>query len=464
MEDGNAAGSGGRAPWAADAVVYHAYALGYCGAPERNDPAAEPVPRLRELTRRLDGIAALGADTLLVGPLWESSSHGYDTVEFDRLDRRLGTEGDLLELVAAARARGMRVVFDAVLNHAGREHPWFRDVRTRREESPFRGRFAGLDFSRPGPRGDGFDYEGWAGCHDLVKFGHRDGETRRVLVGEAVSWIRRFGISGLRLDAADVIERGFLAELAAACRAEDPDFWLAGEAVHGDYRELVRDGGLDCATNYECYKGLWSSLNDANYHEIAWSLERQYGEAGIYRGLSHLAFVDNHDVDRAASTLRKRAHLYPLYALLFSMPGIPAIYYGSEYGAEGRRGNGSDRALRRPMAEIESGASEPDLARAIARFIEARKRLPALRRGTYRKLHVAAETFAFERLAEGNGPGSRVVALFNASDAEAEIRLEGVGGSWTDVLDGGCRVEAGGSENALAVRVPPNWTRWLVEA
>ncbi|MBN1243553.1 MAG: alpha amylase catalytic subunit [Spirochaetales bacterium] len=446
--------------WTDKATVYHAYALGYCGAPERNDLESTPVPRLRELTSRLDRIAALGADTLLVGPLWESSSHGYDTVAFGRVDRRLGTEEDLRALVAAARDRGLRVMLDAVLNHVGREHPWFRDLRTRREDSPFRRRFAGLDFSRPGPRGDGFDYEGWAGCHDLVKLEHRDEDTRRVLIGEVVSWIRRYGISGLRLDAADVIERDFLSDLASACRAEDPEFWLVGEMVHGDYRDLVRDGGLDAVTNYECYKGLWSSLNDANYHEIAWSLERQFGESGIYRGIRHLSFVDNHDVDRAASKLAKRAHLYPLHALLFAMPGTPAIYYGSELGAEGVRANGSDRGLRRPMAEIEAAAPEADLARAIARFAAARRRLPALRLGAYRQLHVAAETFAFERRAEGSGPGSRVLALFNASDKEAEIRLEGVCGVWEDALDRSFRLEAAGG--ALTARVPPNWTRWLV--
>ncbi len=454
--------------WASDAIFYHVYPLGFCGAPRRNDLASAPVSRLGAVTADLGRVAALGFNALYLGPLFESLSHGYDPVDWRKVDRRLGDRGDLRRLCDEARRLGMRIVFDAVFNHVGREHPWFLALREGGIDSAAAARFASL---RPGrsPFGDGFEYEGWSGNYDLVKLNLRDMTTKAELIGAALSWIEDYGIDGLRLDTADCLDMDFLAELAAACRARKPGFWLMGEVVVGDYRRWAGsdDRGsprlgsaappLDSVTNYECYKGLWSSQADRNYFEIAWSLKRQFGAEGIYRGLSLYSFADNHDVDRVASKLADGAQLYPLYCLLFTMPGSPSVYYGSERGARARKEPGSDWPLRPSIVEALAAGSQPDLEVAIARLAALRASSRALRRGGYREISVSSESLVFAREAEGE---QAIVAVNGSSTSvELEARLDGPDGQWKDGLnrDKAYRAQRG----SLRFDVPPTWARVL---
>jgi glycosidase len=454
------------ADWARDAIFYHVYPLGFCGAPRRNDLVSAPSPRLDRLTADLARIAGLGFDALYLGPLFESVAHGYDPVDWRRVDRRLGDREALARLCAKAKGFGMRIVFDAVFNHVGREHPWFRALREAGLDSPEAARFARV---RPGrsPYGESFEYEGWAGHYDLVKLNLGHGPTRAELIGAALSWIDDFGIDGIRIDAADCLDLGFLSELASACRARKGEFWLLGEAVGGDYRRLAggegslgQAGPLDSVTNYECYKGLWSSHVDANYFEIAYSLERQFGEAGIYRGLSLYAFADNHDVDRVASKLSRDEQLYPLYCLLFTMPGPPSVYYGSERGAKARKAPDSDWPLRPSIEEALASCSQPDLEPAITRLARLRKRLRPLRRGGYRELALASESLVFEREAEGE----RAIVAVNGSSASSrvEARVGGPDCIWRDALNEGAAYPSSGG--VLRLEVPPTWARVLTRA
>ncbi|MBL8966389.1 MAG: alpha-glucosidase C-terminal domain-containing protein [Spirochaetaceae bacterium] len=444
--------------WARDAFFYHVYPLGYCGAPERNDFRSPPVPRLDKLTERLDRVAALGADALYLGPVFESSAHGYDTVDHRAVDRRLGDAAALRRLAEGLRARGMRLVFDGVFNHVGREHPWFLDLRERGRASRYATWFAGLDFDGRSPCGDPFSYEGWNGCHDLAKLELRNPETRAELVGAALSWIDDYGIDGLRLDAADCVDLEFQRELAAACRARKPDFWLMGEIVHGDYRRWAAPGLLDATTNYECWKGLWSSLKDGNYFEIAHSLRRQFGPGGAYEGLSLYSFADNHDVDRAASLVGDPALLYPLYCLLFTMPGAPSLYYGSEFGAAGKKEGHSDRPLRPRIEAIEAAPRQPELARAIARLAALRRSLPALRRGGYEELRVAPRQFAFARRSGGDA----VLVALNADSRAADLAVDlpFPAARLRDALSEGETFEVRGGR--VELKLHPTWARVLV--
>jgi len=442
--------------WSWDAIFYHIYPLGFCGAPKRNDLASPPISRLGAIDSRLDAIRELGVNSIYLGPVFESSEHGYDTVDYRLVDRRLGSNADLARLCGRMREMGMRVVLDAVFNHVSREHPWFRALREGGPHSAAASRFMSV---RPGrsPLGDEFEYEGWNGHLSLAKLNLRDPDTKSRLIGAALSWIDDYGIDGLRLDTADCLDLDFIAELASACRARKSDFWLMGEVIHGDYRTWAGAGMLDSTTNYECWKGLWSSLNDKNYFEIAYALNRQFGPKGIYRHLPLYGFADNHDVDRAASTLKDKAHLYPLYCLLFTMPGPPSIYYGSEYGIEGKRTDTSDADLR-PSGDAYLNPPMSELAAAIRKLAALRTALPALRRGGYRELSVAHESFAFERsCAEG-----RVIVALNASDKPVTMEL-GAGmesGSLVDELEGGresFRVEHGRAR----IEVHPRWARIL---
>jgi glycosidase len=418
--------------WSFDAIFYHIYPLGLTGAPERNDFNQPPVARLEQLYAWIPHLKQLGVNALYLGPLFESTAHGYDTADYYHVDHRLGTDETLSNLSAALHAHGIRLVLDAVFNHVGRDFWAFRDVQSNGWNSPYRDWFHNLRFDGRSPYGDPFTYEGWAGHHSLVKLNLANPAVREHLFGAVASWMDRFAIDGLRLDAADVIAPDFLSALASFCKNRRPDFWLLGEIVQGDYRRLVNPGMLDSATNYECYKGLYSSLEAANYHEIAYALNRQFGEGGLYRDIPLYNFVDNHDVNRVASNLRNPAHLYPLYLLLFTMPGAPSIYYGSEWGLEARRTFHSDRALR-PQLDLpamQQRTAHPRLAGDISRLASLRGSLPALRHGDYRQLFVAPQQFAFARFT----PQEYVVVLLNAASAPANFEVK-VPANFSAVLD-----------------------------
>jgi len=443
--------------WAWDSTFYHIYPLGLTGAPAHNDFGAPPVERLDQLLGWLDHIRGLGCNALYVGPLFESSAHGYDTADYWHLDRRLGTDETLKRFVRACHDKGIRVVLDGVFNHVGRDFWAFRDVQAHGADSPYRDWFAGLNFGVKSPYGDDFSYEGWHGHFHLVKLNLGNPGVREHLLGAVRSWIEDFGIDGLRLDAADVIDLDFLRALAAWCRSIDPEFWIFGEIVHGDYRRWANPDTLDSVTNYECYKGLYSSLVDRNYFEIAYALNRQFGPDGRYAGLALYNFVDNHDQDRVASKLSDLRDLYPLYLLLFTMPGVPSIYYGSEWGLEGKLGWRDDKPVR-PAMDIASGpsmGSDPKLADAITRLAAVRHESAALRRGSYLQLHVAAEQLTFTRELDGE----TVVVMLNSSDRPVEVAVPAPHNrEWQDTLNGGAVQTAGG---LLRAEVPAFWGRVL---
>jgi glycosidase len=441
------------ADWALDSIFYHVYPLGLCGAPARNDLGAAPVERLERLVPWLGHIRGLGANALYVGPLFESTAHGYDTADYWHLDRRLGTDDTLRRFVLAAHGAGIRVVLDGVFNHVGRDFWAFRDVQANGELSAYRDWFAGLRFDGRSPYGDPFAYEGWQGHFDLVKLDLGNPAVREHLFGAVESWIGDFGIDGLRLDAADLVDLDFQRELAALCRAIKPDFWLFGEVVHGDYRRWANPETLDSVTNYEAYKGLYSSLVDRNYFEIAYALNRQFGPGGMYSALPLYSFVDNHDQDRVASRLGQPRLLYPLYLLMLTMPGVPSIYYGSEWGLRGERRPGDDGPVR-PAIDLSAGpsmGSEPALASTIGRLSGVRTGSIALRRGSYRQLHVAGEQLGFVREAAGES----VVVLLNAADRPVELTVPSPrDGEWHDLLGSGTVHSTGG---VLRAEVPASW-------
>jgi len=446
--------------WAEDAFFYHIYPLGLCGAPERNDISASVVNRLDVLYPWLDHIQALGANALYLGPVFQSTSHGYDTMDYYQVDRRLGDNQTLAKFSEELHTRGMRLVLDAVFNHVGREFWAFKDVLSKGESSPYRDWFHNLRFGEQSPKGDPFQYEGWQGHYNLVKLNLSNPDVRVHLFDAVTMWRETFQIDGLRLDAADCLDVDFLQALHAFKKSHMQGFWLMGEVVHGDYRHWVNPSTLDSVTNYECYKGLYSSLNDANYFEIAYSLNRQFGPDGIYRDAYLYNFVDNHDVNRVASILHKPDHLYPLYLLLFTMPGIPSVYYGSEWGIGGVKEEYSDRTLRPALVleEIQNNAPQRDLMLTIKRLASMRRSSEVLRHGNYREVYVGAQQYAFIRQTEKEA----VVVVLNSADKPVEIELAIPWGSGklVDFLNPGEEylIEAGSAQCTL----PPNWGKILV--
>lgn len=443
--------------WAQDAVFYHIYPLGLCGAPRRNDFCSPMSSRLEQLYAWIDHLLYLGVNAVCLGPVFESTSHGYDTADYYKVDRRLGSNAILSELTSAMHRKGIRVILDAVLNHVGRDFWAFRDVRENHERSDYCGWFQGLDFRKPSPFNDPFTYAGWNGHYDLVKLDLGNPEVKNHLFQAVDMWIKEFNFDGFRLDAANCMDIAFLKDLGAFCRKLRPDFWLMGEVVGGDYRKWANAETLDSVTNYECYKGLYSSHVDRNYFEIAYSFNRQFGDDGLYRNIPLYNFADNHDVNRVASLLENPAHLHTLYCLLFTMPGVPSIYYGSEWGIHAKRSSRDDAALR-PSLEIGSAsqtAPHPELSKTIARLAQIRHGSPALRQGDYQQLFVSHEQFAFVR----KTPEECVVVLVNSSNKPVSFDLNmpfGGGGRLVDLLNPGeeFRVFDG------RAKIDPVWPCW----
>ena len=337
--------------WYEQAVFYHIYPLGLLGA-EKTNTLTETAHRFVKLEDWIPHIHALNGSAIYIGPLFESSTHGYDTRDFRLVDRRLGSNEDFARFVRLCHESGIRVVVDGVFNHTGREFFAFRDICEKREASPYKDWYRGVNFGWGSPLGDPFSYEAWQGHFELPCLNLWNPEVRQYLFDSIRFWVDNFDIDGIRLDCANVLDFGFMKELREKTSSMKPDFWLMGEVIHGEYSRWVNPEMLHSVTNYELHKAFYSGHNDHNYFEIAHNVRRLEAV-----GRSLYTFVDNHDEDRIASKLLNPAHLAPLYTLLFTLPGIPSIYYGSEWGIQGRRGHNSDTELRprilppRPLAE-----------------------------------------------------------------------------------------------------------------
>lgn len=402
--------------WAENSVFYQIYPLGFCGAPKENNGVnGSGIHKVKEWIPHL---VRLGADAVYFSPVFESDRHGYDTRDYRMVDRRLGTNEDFAIVCKMLKASGIRVVLDGVFNHVGRGFWAFQDVLQNREQSLYKNWFH-IDFGGNSCYKDGFFYEGWEGHYELVRLNLLNEEVVNHLFACIQSWIHEFQIDGLRLDVAYCLEESFMMKLRSFCDSIKQDFWLAGEILFGDYTRIVRDGMLHSCTNYECYKGLYSSFNDKNLFEIAYSLNRQFGKEAhaIYKEKHLLSFADNHDVTRAASILKEIKHLPLLYGIMFAMPGIPCIYYGSEWGISGTKENGSDDVLRPELSVPQWN----DLTTLIARLALIHKQHKTLLFGDYKSILLTNRQLVFQR--EYNG--ERIWIAINADASSYQARFEG---------------------------------------
>lgn len=440
--------------WINDAIFYNIYPLGFCGAPEYNDKTE--VYRLDKIYEWIPEMKQLGITALVFNPVFESTKHGYDTKDYFKIDCRLGSNESFRNICLALHKNGIRVLLDGVFNHVGREFFAFKDVQNNLQGSSYCGWFKNLNFSVSSPCGDRFGYEGWAGNFDLVKLNLQNREVVNYLLAAVKMWIEEFDIDGLRLDAADCIDDHFFRELRSFCRSKKEDFWLYGEIIHGDYNRWANQDMLDSVTNYECYKGLYSSHNDHNYFEIAHSLQRQFGSGGIYKNIFTYNFLDNHDVNRIASTLKEKSHLGNIHTLLYTMPGAPSIYYGSEWAIPGMRTKCSDTELR-PCLDLNS-IPNPDvgLFEHLTKLGKIRHSLSALKNGNFENTMIKNEQFVFRRK---NDMQTVYVAL-NLSGSEQWIDFKtDSNGFLTDVLNGCVRFDCG---NQVRLPVPASSARILV--
>ena len=382
--------------WYNEAIFYHIYPLGLTGAPAQNDYGA-PAHRLNTLLPWIDHIQKIGCTALYIGPLFESVGHGYETTDYKKLDSRLGTNEDLTNFVAACHKKGIRVIFDGVFNHTGRDFFAFKDIQEKKWDSPYKDWYKGVNFGWQSPLGDPFGYEAWQGHFELPCLNLQNPEVKQYLFDVIRFWISEFDIDGIRLDCANILDFNFMKEMRAKTASMKPDFWLMGEVIHGDYSRWVNPEMLHSVTNYELHKSIYSDFNDHNFFEIAHNVRRL---EAIGRQL--YTFLDNHDEDRIASKLKVKEHLYPVYTCLMTLPGIPSIYYGSEFGIEGKKEQGSDASLR-PHLELSDYAdamTDNPLTALIAKLGSIHQAQKALWYGEYKELLLTNRQYAFARCYE----------------------------------------------------------------
>ena len=402
--------------WYNEAIFYHIYPLGLTGAPKTNDYSA-PVSRLNTLLPWIDHIKEIGCTALYIGPLFESVGHGYETTDYKKLDSRLGTNEDLKNFVAACHEKEIKVIFDGVFNHTGRDFFAFKDIQQNREHSRYLNWYCNVNFGGNTEYNDGFSYENWGGYNLLVKLNQRNPEVQNYICDVIRFWVSEFDVDGIRLDAADVLDFDFMRALRRTAAEVKEDFWLMGEVIHGDYSRWVNGETLHSVTNYALHKALYSGHNDHNYFEIAHTVKylQNMGNLDLYN------FVDNHDVERIYTKLSNKAHFAPVHVLLYTLPGVPSIYYGSEFGIEGKKEKFSDDSLR-PALNIEDYADavqKNPCTALIAALGKVRQHTPALSYGSYAELQLTNRQFAFARDLDG----VRVIVTVNNDDNAAGMSL-----------------------------------------
>lgn len=433
--------------WYNEAIFYHIYPLGLTGAPAQNDYGA-PAHRLNTLLPWIDHIQKIGCTALYIGPLFESVGHGYETTDYKKLDSRLGTNEDLTNFVAACHEKGIRVIFDGVFNHTGRDFFAFKDIQANREHSRYVNWYCNVNFGGNTEYNDGFSYENWGGYNLLVKLNQRNPEVQNYICDVIRFWVSEFDIDGIRLDAADVLDFDFMRTLRHTADEVKKDFWLMGEVIHGDYSRWVNGGTLHSVTNYVLHKALYSGHNDHNYFEIAHTVKdlQNMGDLDLYN------FVDNHDVERIYTKLSNKAHFAPVHVLLYTLPGIPSIYYGSEFGIEGKKEKFSDASLR-PALNLEdykNAVTENPCTALIAALGKIRQATPGLSYGSYNELMLTNRQYAFAR----DLNNVRVIVTVNNDDNAAGMNLPvGNTAAYIGALSGK-RAEV--QEGRINVTIPAN--------
>ena len=371
--------------WVRHAIWWHVYPLGAVGA-YPGEPPGPDEHRLRRLIAWLDHVVALGTSGILLGPVFASTTHGYDTVDHLRIDPRLGDDDDFDALVAEAHGRGLKVLLDGVVNHVGRD-----SAIARRSVDALEGR---SDDEVWLLRDDDGGFVGFEGHDALVTLDHSHPSVVDYVVRVLTHWLDR-GADGWRLDAAYAVPTSFWAQVLPRVRAEHPDAWFVAEVIHGDYPAFVQESTVDSVTQYELWKAIWSSINDANLWELAWSLTRHDEFLGSFVPQT---FVGNHDTTRIASTIEDPRHRAHAVVVLCTVGGTPTVYAGDELGFTGvkEEREGGDDTVRPELALDGPGDDDNPVLRLHQELIGLRRRHPWLHRARTTQVELTNTTFVYE--------------------------------------------------------------------
>ena len=379
--------------WYNNATFYHIYPIGLLGVEKEND-YKEIKHTLNDLYPWIDHMKEMGFNALYIGPLFKSGSHGYDTTDYRLVDNRLGDNNDLKKLVDYCHKNDIKVILDAVFNHTGRDFFAFKDILEKRENSTYR-YWYNINFNGNNSYNDGFSYENWGGYDLLVKLNVKNPEVYNYIFNDVVKyWVDEYDIDGLRLDTANVLDFEFLHKLREYTNNLKEDFYLMGEVMFGEYTGYVNESMLHAVTNFNLEKAIYSGLNDHNFFEIAHTENRLINLPHLYN------FVDNHDIERISTKLKNKAHFLQAHIMLYTLPGTPAIYYGSEFGIEGHKDRfGPDDEIR-PSLNINDYKDcliNNPYSQVVAKLAHFRKDNTILAYGEYRQIELKNEYYSYTR-------------------------------------------------------------------
>lgn len=359
--------------WVRHGIWWQIYPLGFVGAEIRPQGKREFQGRgLDALIDWLDYAVELGVSGLLLGPVFSSATHGYDTLDYLHIDPRLGGDAAFDRLAEACRKKGLNLILDGVFNHVGREHPAVAAALGHDESSPW----AGLVRAHPGPDGE-TALDCFEGHEGLVQLDHEAQATVDYVAMVMNHWLNR-GASGWRLDAAYAVPSSFWARTLPDVRRRHPDTWIFGEVIHGNYPQTIEDSTMDSLTQYELWKSIWSSLKEGNFFELDWNLKRHNEFLDEFVPQT---FIGNHDVTRIASQVGADNAVLAL-AVLMTIGGTPSIYYGDEQAFTGIKEDrlGGDDAVRPAFPDFPDQLSPlgQDMYRVHQDLIGLRRRHPWL--------------------------------------------------------------------------------------
>lgn len=401
--------------WSDDTIWWAVYPLGFLGASTRPADGRRPLEhRLPALEGWFDYLLSIGCNGLALGPIFESVSHGYDTLDHFRVDPRLGDEDDLAHLVAACHERGIRVALDGVFNHVSAAHPALLAALSGGPGSPTADMFH-IDWSTNPPTRLNFE-----GSDDLVRLNHDSPAVRELVTRVMNHWLE-FGVDAWRLDAAYAVPPSFWAPVLAEVRASHPRAFVWGEVIHGDYARIVADSTMDSLTEYELWKAIWSSLAAENFYELDWTLARHNG---FVEDFVPMTFLGNHDTTRIASRVGDAKAVLAAVVLL-TVGGIPSIYYGDEQGFHGVKYDrpwGDDEVRpAMPAGPGELSGLGAGMLRRHQQLISIRRRNPWLVRARTTVTQLANDHLVYEAYDPADAARRLYVSLSVGARAKAHV-------------------------------------------
>ena len=452
--------------WTKRGIIYHIYPLGFFNAPKHNKDEPNTVNRLANIRNYYDHFKEMGINIIQFGPIFESVSHGYDTIDYMKIDHRLGTNELFKKLVSELHEMGIKVIIDGVFNHVSREFDSFKDILQYKEKS-WRKHWHFIDFSKNNPYNDGFDYKTWEGHYDLVKLNLNEEDVRDHVFSVASYWLKEVDIDGWRLDVAYQISPDFWREFRQTCKKNKADCFLVGEMIHGPYNKWIGADLLDAGTGYQVYKSIWSALNSNNMHELKAVLERSFHhEWGLFKDTILVNFLGNHDTTRIRSQLDDERYIYPAFIFLFTTNGIPKIYYGDEIGMFGVKGQTSDDDIRTPM--LKPGEAWPQngavIFETVQKLIRIRNNNHGLIYGELIPIYAENNILAFIRRSS-----IQTLLIMINNDFQTitkkiplwNLNLEG--SKFMELLDQGGEKEFLVQDNHLQADLFSNWGRILLK-